>query len=91
MKLDKKEFDILWGINEGMKWLNELTVFSQLEESLVKDILLKLEKLKLVKLEKKIDKYYQEENWIAKLNDILRTLKVCPSGKSPSASAVSIE
>jgi hypothetical protein len=71
MKLDKKEFDILWGINEGMKWLNELTVFSQLEESLVKDILLKLEKLKL--------------------DDILRTLKVCPSGKSPSASAVSIE
>jgi adenylate kinase family enzyme len=26
-----------------------------------------------------------------KYNDILRTLKVCPSGKSPSASAVSIE
>jgi hypothetical protein len=25
------------------------------------------------------------------VNDILRTLKVCPSGKSPSASAVSIE
>jgi len=30
------------------------------------------------------DEYWQE------INDILRTLKVCPSGKSPSASAVSM-
>ncbi len=67
MEISKKEFDILWGIKEGMKWMSELEIFSGFDSSTVKDILFKLEKLKIIKLEKKIDEYYNDENWIAKL------------------------
>lgn len=61
MELNKKEFDILWAVNEGLNDIDSLRVFSGFDEDIIKSILEKLSDLELIDLIKKINKYYNEE------------------------------
>ena len=67
-KLNKQEFSVLWQLEEGGYFPEDITPFTGLDESKVQQILVKLEKIGLVAIEKKYDEYYKKENWSLKLN-----------------------
>ena len=65
IKLTKKEFDVLWSIEEGMNNLKGAEVFTGYGKKELKKIFEKLSKLGLIDLTKKFDEYYKEDYWYA--------------------------
>ncbi|MBS3073261.1 hypothetical protein J4465_00475 [Candidatus Pacearchaeota archaeon] len=67
MKLNKKELEILENISEGNSDTHQLKIFTNFDLNKILEIIIKLEKLKLIDLVKKQDKSYNEEYWDAKI------------------------
>ena len=65
MELTKQEFEVLWNIEEGISDTSQLQVFTNFNLEELKKILLKLEKLNLITIDKKFDKSYNEDYWNA--------------------------
>ena len=68
-KLSKKEFLVLWSIEEGMDNLDSVYVSTGIEINELKKIFDKLENLKFVKVTRKFDNHYKKDYWQAETKD----------------------
>ncbi len=69
MKLTKDEFAVLWNIEEGNSDKDSLSAFTGFDIKTISKIADKLEKLKLIKITKKFDRYYKKEFWQAETTE----------------------
>ncbi len=67
-ELTKQEFEVLWQIEEGASFDDEIVSLIHIDANKLKSILAKLEKSGLVSLEKKHDEHYKKDNLLIKLN-----------------------
>jgi len=67
MKLNKFEEEIFENIKDGVSDTCQLKAFTQFSAEEIKEILIKLERLDLIALERKFDKYYNEDYWEARI------------------------
>ena len=75
MKLKEDEVEIFESIKEGISDTYQLTLFTRLEEAHIKNVMVKLENIGLIRINKKFDKYYNDEQWNAELINDRRDLK----------------
>jgi len=69
MKLSKQELEVLDDIQEGISDTHQLRIFVNCNLSSILKILIKLETLNLIKINKKFDKTYNEKYWEAILTE----------------------
>jgi len=67
-ELTKEEFLVLWHLEEGANFPEEIETFTNLKIEQIEKILTKLQEIGLVTIEKKYDTHYKKENWFVKLN-----------------------
>ena len=66
--LTRKEFKVLWQLEEGCNFPEEIETFLKMHVNDTKKIFQKLEKMGLIKITKKPDPRYNRENWYAVLD-----------------------
>ena len=69
MKLTKREEEVFDNIREGISDTSQLRAFTQFDLDQIKEILVRLEDLNLITLERSFDRVYNEDFWNAKLNE----------------------
>ncbi len=68
MKLSKEEFLVLWQLEEGANFPEEVEAFINLNVEEIMKVFIKLEKEEIIKINKKYDEHNKKENWFAVLN-----------------------
>lgn len=69
MELTKREFLVLWAIEEGAGFVEEVPLQESIGEEGIKKTFEKLRNLGIISLTKKYDEYYKKENWLANIID----------------------
>jgi len=67
MDLTKEEFRVLWQLEEGSNFIEEIEQFTEIPEDKIKKILIKFKEIGLIKINKKYDEHYKKENWFSTL------------------------
>ena len=74
MKLTKKEFRVLWAVEEGMSFLENVEMFTNYKIDAIKKAFDNLSKMGLIELTKKFDSHYRKDAWHASTTEKAKRL-----------------